>query len=136
MLALFYISLSFVLLQWVIRPSSYLWSKNAIKNQYTAIKPYRWFYMKIMIIATMIVKGTSNSKYIFLNSKNISFKSTFYKCIISLSGIRSLHYLAILSDLETNLRAKVDYTLIASSWNSLFECSAKNNLNVWMIINL
>jgi len=92
--------------------------------------------MKIIIIATMIVNGTSNKRYMFLNNKNISFKSTFYKWIISLSGIRSLHYLAILSDFETNLRAKVDYTLIASSWKSLLECSAKNNLNVWMRMNL
>lgn len=72
----------------------------------------------------------------FLNNKNINFKSTFYKWMISLYGIRSLHYLAILKDFETNLRAKVDSTLIANSWNSLLECYAKNNLSVWIIMNL
>ncbi len=50
--------------------------------------------------------------------------------------MRSLHYLAILKDLEMSFRAKVLSTLMASSWKTLFECSEKNILKHWISINL
>ena len=71
------------------------------------------------------MNGASNIKCILLNIVNTSLRSTFYNWISSEWGISFLAWGESRRDLQTSIFAKVLSIIIASSWNSLFECSPK-----------
>lgn len=67
------------------------------------------------MIATTIVKGASTTRYMFLNIVKISFKSTFYNCIIYDFGMLSLQDLSKVNDFLINFLQSELYTWMANS---------------------
>lgn len=113
---------NFVALQCVMLLSNSLWSKNAIRNQYTPMNPYVLFYTNNMTNDTMIVIGASNRNIILLNIVNTSFISTFYNWRMFEWGISFLAFWDRCNDFYIKLFAMLLSTLIANSWNILLVC--------------